>query len=38
MRRSNEQMLKRNKYKENNCSYDDALIWAKTGKRTGRMV
>ncbi len=23
---------------ENNCSYDDALILAKTGKRTGRLA
>ena len=24
--------------KENDCSYDDAYILAKTGKRTGRLV
>ena len=24
--------------RENNCSYDEALILAKTGKRTGRLA
>ena len=24
--------------RENNCSYDDALILAKTGKKTGRLA
>lgn len=24
--------------RENNCTYDDALILAKTGKRTGRLA
>ena len=24
--------------KENNCSYDEALILAKTGKKTGRLA